>query len=196
MPSKLRFYAKLPLTVVALTALTACTGVTVSRVDHANQYDPQQAAAAGGGDRQMQVVVLGNPFDTPRPELENAVIASMQSSAAPVPLNFAITPENPDPSRPYRVVLAFNAEGLRDPGRLCAATDGLATAAATGGTLSVMAAFCATDAYLSHGIARASDVSGIDSKAFDDMIFQLTTSLFPGRNPNEQSAGDVPIPAS
>ena len=85
MPSKPRFNAKAPLSAVALAALTACTGVTVSLVDHANQYDPQQASAAGGGDRQMQVVVIGNPFDMPQSALEKAVIDAMQSSAFGVP---------------------------------------------------------------------------------------------------------------
>ena len=52
MLSKPCFPAKLPLTAIALAALTACTGVTVSRVDHAVQYNPLEASAAGGGDRQ------------------------------------------------------------------------------------------------------------------------------------------------
>ncbi|MBT4770968.1 MAG: hypothetical protein HOL07_12910 [Rhodospirillaceae bacterium] len=195
MPSKPRFNAKAPLSAVALAALTACTGVTVSLVDHANQYDPQQASAAGGGDRQMQVVVIGNPFDMPQSALEKAVIDAMQSSAFGVPINFAINPENPDPSRPYRVVFAFNPEGIRDPGKLCESTDGLKTAAVADGKVTLMGAFCSTDSYLSHGIARASDVAGTGSETFGHMIFQLTTSLFPGRNPNDQSAGDTPIPA-
>lgn len=31
----------------ATTTFAACIGVTVSRVDHANQYNPFEAAAAG-----------------------------------------------------------------------------------------------------------------------------------------------------
>ena len=193
---KPRFPAKLPLAVAALAALTACTGVTVSRVDYAFQYDSLQASAAGGGDRQMQVVVLGNPFDIPQAQLEKAVIAAMQASSFAVPINFAINPENPDPSRPYRVVLAFNPEAIRDPGKLCAAGDGLKTTASADGKLTLMGAFCSTDIYLSHGMARASDVGGAGSATFDDMIFQLTASLFPGRNPHDQSAGDTPLPVN
>ena len=99
MPSKPRFISKSPLTAVALAALTAGTGVTVSRVDHANQYNVQQASAAGGGDRQMQVVVLGNPFDMSQPALEMAVIDAMQSSPFSVPINYAINPEpGPQPA--------------------------------------------------------------------------------------------------
>jgi len=196
MPSKPRLPAKLPLAVAALVALTACTGVTVSRVDHANQYDPLQASAAGGGDRQMQVVILGNPFDMPQPALEKAVIDAMQSNPFSVPINFAINPENPDLSRPYRVVLAFNPEGIRDPGKLCESTGSLKSAAPADGKVTLMGAFCSSDSYLSHGIARARDVAGTGSEKFDNMIFQLTISLFPSRNPHDQSAGEPPIPAT
>ncbi|MEP4380779.1 MAG: hypothetical protein ABJ215_12685 [Alphaproteobacteria bacterium] len=195
MPSKPRFPINIPLTAAALAVLTACTGVTVSRVDHANQYSPFEATAAGGGDRQIQLVVFGNPFDIPQAQLEKAVSDAMQANAFGVPINFAINPENPDPSRPFRVVLAFNPDAVRDPGDLCAADDGPESAAPRDGRLTIMGAFCSTDSYLSHAIARADDVTGTDSEAFGDMIFQLKTSLFPSRNPNDQSAGDPPLPA-
>jgi hypothetical protein len=196
MLSKHRIPAKPPLAAIALIALTACTGVTVSRVDHALQYDPLEASAAGGGDRQMQVVVFGNPFDIPRSELEKATVETLQSSPSFIPINFAINPENPDPGRPYRLVLAFNPDGIIDPGKLCEVDGDLETTASPDGRLTVMGAFCSTDSYLGHGIARASNVDGTDSETFDDMLFQLKTSLFPGRNPHDQSAGDPPLPAT
>lgn len=196
MLSRHRFNRKIPLTAAALAALTACSGVTVSRVDHATQYSPLEASAAGGGERQMRLVVLGNPFDTPQAQFESAVIAAMQSTAFGVPINFAADPENPDPSRPYRVVLAFNPEGINDPGKLCEAGDGVTTASTPGGDVTVMGAFCSTNSYLSHAIARAGEVGGPGSETFADMIFQLKTSMFPSRNPHDQSAGDPPLPAN
>ncbi len=143
----------------------------------------------------MRVVVLGNPFDTPQAELEGAVIAAMQDTNFGVPLNFALDPANPDTSRPFRVVMAFNPDGLRDPGKLCEATD-VKTASPTDGRVTLMAAFCSKESYLSHAIARAGDVGGTGSETFGDMIFQLTASLFPSRNPNDQSAGEPPLPAT
>lgn len=195
MLSKPRVPANLPLTAIALAALTACTGATVSRVDRSFQYNALEASAADGGDRQMQVVVLGNPFDILRSELEEATVDSLQSSPSFIPINFAINPENPDPDRPYRLVLAFNPDGISDPGKLCEVDGDLKTSAGTDGRLTMMGAFCSTDSYLGHGIARASKVDGADSASFDDMVFQLKTSLFPSRNPHDQSAGDL-IPAS
>lgn len=196
MPNKHRFPAKLSLTAVALAALTACTGVTVSRVDHAFQYDPLEASAAGGGDRQMQVVILGNPFDIPRAQLEQATIDALRTSAAGIPINFAINPENPDPGRPYRLVLAFNPDGILDPGKLCEVDGDIRTTAGPEDNLTLMGAYCSTDYYLGHAIARASNVDGTGSETFDDMVFQLKTSLFPSRNPHDQSAGDPPLPAT
>ncbi len=196
MLSKPRFPAKLPLAIAALAALTACTGVTVSRVDYAFQYDPSEASTAGGGDRQMQLVVLGNPFDIPQAQLEKAVIDAMQASSFGVPINFAVKPENPDSSRPYRVVLAFNPDTIRDPAKLCTMGDGLKTTASAGGRLTLMGAFCSTDIYLSHGIARAGDLAVPGSETFNDMVFQLKTSLFPSQNPHDQSAGDAPRPGA
>ncbi len=196
MTSKPRFSVKLPLTAIAMTALTACTGVTVSRVDHAIHYDPIDASAAGGGDRQMQVVIVGNPFAPAPAELEKAVITAMNKSSFGVPINYAINPENPDPSRPYRVVLAFNPQAINDPGELCAPGDGPKTSASANGELTLMGAFCSTDIYVSHAIVRASDVGAAGSDTFDDMLFQLTAALFPGQSPHDQSAGDPPLPAT
>lgn len=196
MLSKPRIPVKLPFTIAAMMALTACTGVTVSRVDHANQYDPLEATAAGGGDRQMRIVVLGNPFDIPQAQLEKAVVDALAANSFGVPINFAIDPENPDPSRPYRLVMAFNPDGLRDPGNLCKAVDDLEIDNNAGDKLTLMGAFCSTDLYLSHAIVRAGDVTGPRSETFDDMIFQLKTALFPGRNPNEQTLDAPPIPGT
>ena len=140
----------------------------------------------------MQVVVLGNPFDMPQERLEQAVVDTLAANRFGVPINFAIAPENPDPSRPFRLVMAFNPDGIRDPGELCKAVDGLKTDNGAGGELILMGAFCTTDSYLSHAIARTSEAGGPGSEVFDNMIFQLKTALFPGRNPNEQTL-DAPL---
>lgn len=191
MHRKLGFPFRTPLAFGALVALTACAqlGVTVTRVDYATQYEPLEASAAGGGDRQMKVSVLGNPFDAPHATLEASVIASMQGSTAGVPINFAANPENPDPSRPFHVVVAFNPETVRDPAKLCGAGADAATAAPTGGTVTLMGAFCTSDTYLSHAIARADAVEGPASEKLESMVIQLTLSLFPDENPHRQTDG-------
>lgn len=181
-----------PIAGISLIALAGCafSGVTVSRVDYANQYEPLEIAAAGGGDRQMKVVVSGNPFDAPMPEVEQSVIASMQGRTFGIPVNFSANPENPDPSRPYRVVVAFNPDGVRDPAQLCATGDSLTSSTPGSGTTTLMGAFCSSDSYLSHAVARADAVEGPGSEKLDDMVAQLTLALFPSENPNQQVDGD------
>jgi len=181
------------MTLVALGALAACAqfGVTVTRVDYAHQYAPLEVSAAGGGDRQLKVVVMGNPFGVPQDDLERAMIKSMQGRTFGVPVNFATAPTNTDPSRDFRVVVAFNPDGVRDPGKLCEAESDLASVANNAGVVTLMGAFCSTDSYLSHAIARASDVDGINSEKFDSLVAQLTLSLFPDENPHRKADGDT-----
>lgn len=188
----MRMSYRIPLILAGLTALSACAqlGVTVSRVDYAHQYEPLEASAAGGGERQMKVVVMGNPFEIPQTELERGVVKSMQGRTFGVPVNFATNPTNTDPDRDFRVVVAFNPEGIRDPGKLCTADGNLTSAATEKGLLIVMGAFCSTDSHLSHAMARAYDVDGINSRTFDSLVAQLTLSLFPDENPHRKYDGD------
>ena len=64
----MRMNYRIPLLLAGLAALAACAqfGVTVSRVDYAHQYEPLEVSAAGGGERQLKVVVMGNPFGVPQ----------------------------------------------------------------------------------------------------------------------------------
>ena len=180
--------------IAGVLALTACAqfGVTVTRVDHAYQYDPFQVSTAGGGDRQLKVEVLGNPFEVSQDELERTVISSMQGRTFGVPVNFSAAPTNQDPNRNFHVVVAFNPEGVRDPGQLCTASSDLKSVATTGGTLTLMGALCSSDIYLSHAIARAGGIDGVNSDTLDSLVAQLTISLFPDENPNRQTDGEVP----
>lgn len=189
----MRMNYRIPLLLAGLAALAACVqfGVTVSRVDYAHQYEPLEVSAAGGGERQLKIVVMGNPFGVPQSELERAVVKSMQGRTFGVPVNFAISPTNTDPSRDFRVVVAFNPEGVRDPGKLCAAESNLPSTESEKGILTLMGAFCSTDSYLSHAVARAQDVGGINSEIFDSLVAQLTLSLFPDENPHRRFDGDT-----
>jgi hypothetical protein len=64
--------------------------------------------------------------------------------------------------------------------------------ATRGGTLTLMGALCSSDIYLSHAIARAGGIDGVNSDTLDSLVAQLTISLFPDENPNRQTDGEVP----
>lgn len=186
---------KLSLALVGVLVLGACaqSGVVVSRVDYAFQYEPAEISAAGGGDRQMKVSVLGNPFGAPAEAVEASVIESMQGRTFGIPVNFSANPENPDPSRAYHVVLAFNPKGIRTPGELCKAGEGMTFVNPDPETTTLMGAFCSSHSYLSHAIARADAVAGPGSEQLDGLVAQLTLALFPSDNPNRQDEGDTGV---
>lgn len=186
---------KLVLGLIGVLVLGACaqSGVVVSRVDYAFQYEPAEISAAGGGDRQLKVSVLGNPFDASAEAVEASVIKSMQGRTFGIPVNFSANPENPDPSRAYHVVVAFNPEGVLAPGELCAAGDDLTFVNPAPETTTLMGAFCSSDSYLSHAIARTDAVAGPGSEQLDGLVAQLTLALFPSDNPNRQVEGDTGV---
>ncbi|MBS28700.1 MAG: hypothetical protein CL566_07205 [Alphaproteobacteria bacterium] len=174
------------LAIGGLVALTACAqlGIVVTRVDYATQYEPAEARAAGGGDHQMKVTVLGNPFDAPHATLEAAVIDSMQGSTSGIPINFAANPKTRTQAARFRVVVTFTPEAIRDPAKLCTAGEDIALAAPASGTVPLMSAFCSSDSSVSHAIARASDIDGTASEKLDALMIQLTLAMFPDENPH------------
>ena len=124
----------------------------------------------------MQLTVLGIPFDAPREAVETAVIAIMQSTPTGVPVNYAISPTNSDPQRPYHVVVAFNPAGIRNPAALCSDRADVEYADPKNGTTTLMGALC-------------SSVDGLNSAQFDTLVSQLTLALLPSRNPHYQDDG-------
>jgi hypothetical protein len=183
-----------PIAVAGLLALGACAqfGVTVTSTGYVQQYEPAEVSAAGGGDRQLKVTVLGTPFDAPMSAVEAAVLASMQSTPSGVPVNYATQTTNADPQRPYHVVIAFNPAGIRNPAALCSSPASFRYAPPKNGETVLMGALCSSDSFLSHARARSQGVERLNSKQFDTLVSQLTLALFPSRNPHYQDDG-VPV---
>jgi hypothetical protein len=182
---------EIPIALAGLFALSACAdfGVVVTSTGYVQQYEPAEVSAAGGGERQLQLTVLGTPFDAPREAVETAVIAIMQSTPTGVPVNYAISPTNSDPQRPYHVVVAFNPAGIRNPAALCSDRADVEYADPKNGTTTLMGALCSSDSFLSHAQARSQGVDGLNSAQFDTLVSQLTLALLRSRNPHYQDDG-------
>jgi len=168
-----------------LSSLTACalSGVTVTRVDYAQQYSPQEVGAASV----IPVAVHGNPFGGSDAEFRKYVIKSMQGQTFGVPVRFTQAPEQADPNQRFHVVLVFASTGSASPNTLCGAKgDRIPATTRTSGSVNLLGAFCSKDRYLSHAIARANEVPGPGSEKLDAVISQLTLNLFPDENPNNQ----------
>lgn len=176
--------------VIAALTVAACalSGITVSRVDHAHQYSPLEISAA----RTLPVAVHGNPFSVSAAKLEASVIDSMQGSTFGIPVRFVPAPDQRDPEQRLHVVLAFAPPGAARVDKLCELkSEDVPATTEISGSVNLLGAFCSTDSFLSHAIARADSVPGPDSPSFEALVSQLTLSMFPNRNPHSDS-DDVP----
>ena len=96
------------------------------------------ASSAG----EMPVVVVGNPFDTPKPAVEAAVISAMQGRNRGSAVRFVEAPEETAQSGAgYAVVMLLNGGIGIGADVVCARRGSLATPATQGRT-TVLAVFC------------------------------------------------------
>ena len=173
------------LTLVVLGgAVTACTStdVVLSPTNFYGAYTPtvlNYSAARGG----MLVEVVGNPFDAPKGDLEQAITSAMSGSHFGPHVDFmTTTPE--DFRSPYRVVLVFDSARGYTESKLCRESRSIQPEA--GETVRVHAALCAAESPLTGVSGRVSDVSAPDDPKFARLMAQITTNLLPPRNPDRR----------
>lgn len=163
----------------------ACAGGMVGTA-YTGSYDPGMLRyATGKGD--MYTQIIGNPFDAPKATVEQAVTSSMYGAHFGEAVRFSTT-RNPDNTSPYWVVVMFNPAPSTTPYNLCQGTAQEDTR--IGGTLRVMAVFCA-------GTDRETSVTGRIARVEDPgdaslavLIRQMTAQLFPPRNPDPNGGVD------
>ncbi len=175
--------------VIAAATLSACDASTIiSKVDHSHNYSPISLGRFHGGDNAMRVVGFGSPFGDPPAQVAAAVVAGMQGHNGGPRVTFSTVPA-PPPRPRWRVVMAINPTEINDTIKLCklseAPADAPLTAPSVGGKVRILAAFCQGDYAASQATGRATNVSGLDSPNFDSLLAQLTRTLFPSRNPND-----------
>ena len=170
---------------VAAAALTACDASTViSKVDIAHNYRPISLGRFHGGDNALRIVGYGSPYGDPPERVADAVVTGMQGHNGGPRVTFSAAPA-PPPRPRWRVVMALNPTELRDTNQLCKLTETPTTARTQDGRLRIMAAFCQGDYAASQATGRGNDINGLDSPNFDNLLAQLTRTLFPGRNPHD-----------
>ena len=128
------------LTTIAAIGLAACAGGnTVSRVDIAHRYLPEELYVVATGSNELRTVIVGEPFDMPKDQFDQAVLASLERQNFGPPLNFSNDPEQED-ARKRQVVLAFNLTNIQQADSLCSGT--AETAKPAGGALTVTGVYC------------------------------------------------------
>lgn len=190
---------KLALAVTAMT-LAACTGalgggVTVSRVDVASNYVPDELYVVASGQNQLRTRIIGDPFGMPKAAFDHAVLASLKGQNFGPPLNLSTNPTHED-ARKRQVVIAFNLADVARADRLCTEATEPTAPAHAGGPLTVTGVYCAggDSGYLTQATARSDNVTSADSPQFRQLMTQLAIALFPDENPRRNLDEGQPPP--
>ncbi len=180
------------LATIAALGLAACAGGnTVSRVDIAHSYLPEELYVVATGSNELRTVIVGEPFDMPKDQFDQAVLASLERQNFGPPLNLSTDPEQED-ARKRQVVLAFNLTNIQQADRLCSGT--AETAKPAGGALTVTGVYCdGGGSFLTMATARSDSVPAPNTEQFRRMMSQLAIALFPDENPHRQDDGPICI---
>ena len=177
------------LTAIAAVSLAACAGgKTVSRVDIAHRYLPEELYVVATSNNELQTIVVGEPFDMPKDEFDQAVLASMARQNFGPQLNLSTDPKQED-GRKRQVVLVFNLTGIVQTDSLCSGTT--ETAKPADGALTVTGVYCdGGGRFLTTATTRADGVTAANTEQFRRMMSQLAISLFPDDNPHRRGEGE------
>ena len=120
---------------VAAVSLAACAGgTTVSRVNIAQSYLPEELYVVATGKNELRTIIVGDPFGMPKDAFDKSVLASLKGQNFGPPLNLSTEPERED-SRKRQVVIAFNLTNIKKADTLCSGAAETAKPAATGSSL-------------------------------------------------------------
>ncbi|WP_448187558.1 hypothetical protein [Azospirillum sp. sgz301742] len=165
-----------PAVLAVCLALAAC-GERVVADEPAPAYTLAEVAYAAA-DRDLRVVVHGNPFGGDPQVFGQTLTGMMQNRILGVRTNFTTTPGQtamPD----YRVVLAFNLAQNELNSALCARPT-LPTRP-PGGPVIVQGAFCRGGGPLTSATGWLDRPQSAQDPAFQALISDMTYSLFPTR---------------
>ncbi len=146
-----------------------------------SSYDPTEINGARGG-RRLPTLVSGNPFPGP-PEAVAEAVAQAMTGGRPNDQAMAAR-------APMRVMMLFNA-ATRTGHRICDRSQPLPVAN-TGpgrGHVQLVATYCRGDQPMTQVTAEMDGIASAADPRFDNLIKQVTVSLFPPRNPDMQ--GDM-----
>lgn len=178
---------------LGLSVLTACFATVAlvgcqSAVTTTTSYDvlfrsgvlSEFGYAANAGE--MPVVVIGNPFDAPKPAVDEAVIAAMQGHSRGAAVRFTAAPADiAYTGTGYAVVLLLNAGPGTGADLLCARRGSIAPASA-GGTTTVLAVFCGNADARSWAYSSTGPVKSPGDPLFRALVAQTTFLMIPPRD--------------
>ena len=135
-----------------------------------------------GSNGEMPVVVVGNPFDTPKPAVDGAVIAAMQGRNRGSAVRFVEAPEEIAHSGAgYAVVMVLNGGTGIGADVVCARRGSLATPPTVGRT-TVLAVFCGNADARSWAFSSIGPVASPSDPMFVQLVRQATFLMIPPRD--------------
>jgi hypothetical protein len=167
---------------LALLCLAACGTIPIYNVVYDETY---RAGETKTSSLDMPVIVRGNPFGTPQPEFESAVVDAMQGWSAWQD-HFVVAAND---TAPYRVVVIFNPTRNVGYSTYCErplSVDG-ASATAPAPRALMAATLCRGGTYLASLYGSIDLEGGPQGAAFRDAIRQATILLFPVQNPMQSN---------
>jgi hypothetical protein len=178
---------------LGLSVLTACLATLAlagcqSAVTTTTSYDvlfrsgvlSEFGYAATAGD--MPVVVVGNLFDVPKPEVDEAVVAAMQGHNRGAAVRFVQAPaEIARSGVGYAVVMLLNPGPGGGAELACAQRASLPSPVAGGGT-TLLAVFCGNADARSWAYSATGPVKSPDDPMFRALVAQTTFLMIPPRD--------------
>lgn len=170
----------------AALALSACAGPMLTQ-DSARTIPIEGLYSYGAGDRDLQLVVRGNPFAVPQPLFDRAVEAGVaQGGILQPPTHPKLAPG--DTARPgYQFVLVFAPAPTLDAADACAGKGG--GGGQPDGRVDALAVFCASGRAVSYISGRVT-AAGIDDPAFTALLQGIGQAVF-RRDEFQGGNGDV-----
>ena len=142
---------------------------------------PSEFGYAGSGG-EIPVVVVGNPFDMPKPTVDAAVIAAMQGRNRGSAVRFVEAPaEIAHSGAGYAVVMLLNG-GTGIGADVVCARRGSLTSPATVGRTTVLAVFCGNADARSWAFSSGGPVASPSDPMFVQMVRQATFLMIPPRD--------------
>lgn len=164
-------------TAVLLFVSACASDVRLTQQEISPSYKAGEFAYAGA-DRDLQVIVVGNPFDGDKATFDKAVTDYMQGNHWGPRTNFTTMP-GASARKSYRVVMLFDPPKTLVGMRLCREEPSSLPTEENEGRIVVFAAFCRGGESLTEIKGRIEGASGPGDPVFGDLVAQVTNALFP-----------------
>ena len=179
MPSRMAALLAAALLGLPLLAGAPAQAYTIRSADIIGSYDPTEVGHGARRGRDLPALVVGNPFPVAPEITAQAVSQGMRDGRGGPAMSLAEIAV-----APMRVIWQL-AGGTRTGSTICDRRGPLPAAGPHAGNVNVVATYCRGDSAMTQVIASIDKISDPRDPEFINFINQITTNLFPPRNPEQ-----------